>query len=244
MRGRLRGIGEPPGVPAAGVRSAFAGALLRWVLVAASAQLVVCPTYAQNLSLATEAAPASRTRHIGRIVLAGDTLSSLLHSAGVPAAESVRWQGAARRHPSLRRLAPGRPLGMEFDAGARLIAVRYDDPEREARLVLERRPHGGPVARREPLPVRVRTIGQTGLTRGPHLHFAIFNRGRYLDPLSIKHPAQFGAVDRGAFASLQQQMSARLQAIPASSPAAPTTPEIGLPPLAQAGRSGPITLTF
>ena len=87
-------------------------------------------------------------------------------------------------------------------------------------------------------------VGQSGLASGPHLHFAIFDQGQYLDPLSIKYRRRFDTVDPVAFEALRRQMTVRLQALPTSSPVAPTAPEIGLPPLAQAGRSGPITLTF
>jgi murein DD-endopeptidase MepM/ murein hydrolase activator NlpD len=394
-------------------------------------------------------APTSPARRVDRVVLTDDTLSKVLRTEGVSAAESARWEGVARRHAVLRRLAPGRPLGLEFDDGARLMTVRYDDLEREAQLVLRRGPRGGPVASREPLAVRVKAVGargtvgrslkdtalragipaavisqmvdllswrldfkeavhrgdrfrllweqrttvdgralrpgkvlaveylgrsdsaaaylyrtpdgkavyvdaeghrldgaplrfplefsritstfsdarfhpvlhrnrphlgvdfaapsgtpvraigaarvqfagtqggfgkhveldhgrgfvstyshlqriaapvrpgarighgeiigwvgRSGMTSGPHLHFAIFDRGRYLDPLSIRYRRQFDAVDPVAFDDLRRQLTARLQAIPTSSPAAPTAPEIGLPPLAQAGRCGPITLTF
>ncbi len=403
--------------------------------------------------LAEAAAPVpdsgATTRRVDRIVLASDTLSRVLRTEGVSAAESARWEGVARRHTLLRRLAPGRPLGLEFDAGARLMTVRYDDLEREAQLVLRRTPRGGPIASREPLAVRVRTVGargtvgrslkdaalragipasvisqmvdllswrldfkedvhrgdrfrllweqrttvdgralrpgqvlaveylgrtdsaaaylyrtptgevmyadaeghrldgaplryplefsritstfsdarfhpmlhrnrphlgvdfaapngtpvraigaarvqfagtqggfgkhveldhgrgfvstyshlqriapavrtgarighgeiigwvgQSGLASGPHLHFAIFDQGQYLDPLSIRYRHRFDTVDPVAFDALRRQMTARLQALPISSPVAPTAPEIGLPPLAQAARSGPITLTF
>lgn len=86
-------------------------------------------------------------------------------------------------------------------------------------------------------------VGQSGLATGPHLHFAIFDRGEYVDPLSIQYPAQLAAVDADAFVRVRRKLQARLRAIPGS-PAAPTAPETGVSPLALAGRVGPITLTF
>lgn len=87
-------------------------------------------------------------------------------------------------------------------------------------------------------------VGRTGLATGPHLHFAIFVDGEYRDPLTISYPPRLGGVPEAAFAQLRTRMTARLRAIPPSSPNAPTAPEVGLPPLALAGGVGPLTLTF
>jgi murein DD-endopeptidase MepM/ murein hydrolase activator NlpD len=87
-------------------------------------------------------------------------------------------------------------------------------------------------------------VGQTGLATGPHLHFAIFADGAYVDPLTLKLPPQPLGVDQRRFGVVRSELLARLRAIPRPAPAAPNTPEIGLSPFVQAGRVGPIMLTF
>lgn len=87
-------------------------------------------------------------------------------------------------------------------------------------------------------------VGQSGLATGPHLHFAIFDGGEYVDPLTITYPPQMGGLDETESATVRQQLSARLRALPLNSPTAPTAPETGLPALALSPGVGPITLTF
>lgn len=87
-------------------------------------------------------------------------------------------------------------------------------------------------------------VGQTGLATGPHLHFATFEDGQYLDPLSIQYPAPAEPAALADSATRRRLLSARLRTLPPSSPTTPIAPEMGLPALAVASGVGPITLTF
>lgn len=124
---------------------------------------------------------------------------------------------------------------LEVDHGDGLVSA-YSHLQRFAPEV-----EAGQIVRRGQL---IGWVGQTGLATGPHLHFAMFQNGEYLDPLSARFPTQLGAGDATETVGLRRQLSARLRALPQNSPLAPTAPEMGLPALAQASGVGPITLTF
>jgi murein DD-endopeptidase MepM/ murein hydrolase activator NlpD len=55
-------------------------------------------------------------------------------------------------------------------------------------------------------------VGQSGLATGPHLHFAIFDKGRYVNPLSVHRVPQLAAVDRRKFERLRTSLTERLRA--------------------------------
>ena len=161
MQMRLQGNGAPHGGPAARVCAVARGTVPRWLLVVASVMLVGAPVHAPALSRLDRIAPAAPVRHVVLPVARGDVLDALMAGQGVAREESARWQRAARPVTDLHHLAAGRLLQLDLGADGRLLALRYD-LEGEDRLVVESDPHGRLAARREPLPVRIRTIGARG----------------------------------------------------------------------------------
>jgi murein DD-endopeptidase MepM/ murein hydrolase activator NlpD len=129
----------------------------RWLLAWASVLLVALPVRAPARSTTPPAAPPTAARRVAVAVKHGDTLASILRRQGIAGAEIARWQRAT----ALRTLEAGRALQLDFDAAGRLLALRYELGD-EARLAVERDRRGRPVARREAVPVRVRTIGARG----------------------------------------------------------------------------------
>lgn len=161
MRLRLHGSGSRRRDPAAGLRAVPRGAARRWLLTLASVLLVGVPVHAPALSTVPTPALPLPPRQVALQVAARDTLATLLRQQGIGRDEIARWQRAARPVADLRALAAGRALQLELDESGRLLALRYE-LDGEARLAVERDRRGRPVARREPLPVRVRTIGARG----------------------------------------------------------------------------------
>lgn len=156
MRIRLRGNGTPSGAPAAGVL-AIAPATSRWLLVLASIMLVGAPVHAPALNRPTAEVPVV-ARLVAHRTVRGDALAPLLTAQSIGREESLRWQRAARAVADLSRLQPGRMLRLELDLAGRLLALRYELDDAQ-QLSVERGPRDRLTARREPLPVRIRTIG-------------------------------------------------------------------------------------
>jgi murein DD-endopeptidase MepM/ murein hydrolase activator NlpD len=87
-------------------------------------------------------------------------------------------------------------------------------------------------------------VGQSGLATGAHLHFAIFDKGRYVNPLTIRRPPQIASIDRGKLEIVKAAMSEKLRAIQGPYRVLPSTPPLALSTLTQTRQLGPVVLTI
>lgn len=87
-------------------------------------------------------------------------------------------------------------------------------------------------------------VGQSGLATGPHLHFAIFDRGRYVNPLKFHGAPQITKIDHDEFVRLRASLTEQLRVLAGTHRTAPSTPPVVLSSLAQARRLGPVGFTL
>lgn len=88
-------------------------------------------------------------------------------------------------------------------------------------------------------------VGTTGLTTGPHLHFAIFDRGRYVNPLTMSaRTSSMVKVNLGVFRRTQRELARQMRDVPAAQRSAASTPPVALSDVAQARQLGVVALTL
>jgi murein DD-endopeptidase MepM/ murein hydrolase activator NlpD len=87
-------------------------------------------------------------------------------------------------------------------------------------------------------------VGQSGQATGPHLHFAIFEKGRYVNPLRLRHAPTAPNVDPVKFRKLQAELARELRVARGGQVVASSTPPILLSPVAAAQQLGPVTFTM
>lgn len=87
-------------------------------------------------------------------------------------------------------------------------------------------------------------VGQSGLATGPHLHFGIFEKGRYVNPLRLRQAPAIVNVDPAAFRKIRTQLARQLRVARGGQVVASSTPPIVLSPVAAAQQLGPVTFTM
>lgn len=152
---------------------------------------------------------------------------------------------AAQQGTPVRAVGPGtvRWAGWKGDFGfhvelehAKGLSSTYS----HLRGIAPRIQDGGQVARGQLLG----WVGQTGLATGAHLHFAMFDNGVYVDPLTMNPGVSGGDVDHGRFRLMHTAWMRQLRSIPGSFTTVPSTAPEALSALAQARRHGAVVLTL
>lgn len=87
-------------------------------------------------------------------------------------------------------------------------------------------------------------VGQSGLATGPHLHFAAFDHGRYVNPLTMRRPERRARVDAGRFRRVRAALSEQLAALLDGYRVAADPAAIARSPVAPARDFGPLSVTL
>jgi murein DD-endopeptidase MepM/ murein hydrolase activator NlpD len=91
----------------------------------------------------------------------------------------------------------------------------------------------------------VGAVGMSGLATGPHLHFALFDGARFVNPLNMSgRVSSIAQVNGNEFSLVHNDLLAQLRSIPGSYRPAPSTPPVALSDVAQARQLGAVALTL
>lgn len=175
----------------------------------------------------------------------------------VPGARVTSRYNPKRMHPILKRIKPhngtdfGAPIGTPVVAAAagkvsfvgragpngNLITVAHDGGFQTGYSHLSRFVKGLKVGARVARKQAIGYVGTTGRSTGPHLHFSVKKRGRFVDPESLNLDGLLRlTVDQRLSSDLRRRYDRMLDALdlPALKPPVPPSPELPLDPNARA----------
>jgi murein DD-endopeptidase MepM/ murein hydrolase activator NlpD len=161
-----------------------------------------------------------RRRHLG-VDFAAPT-GTPVRSVGAGTVKVSGWQGGLGR-------------AVKIDHGGGLVTV-YGHLRRINRGIQR----GARVERGQ----TIGAVGMSGMATGPHLHFAVFDRGRYVNPLRLKAAPTVVKVDLENFESTRDELASRLRTIPGICPLVLSTPPVTLSAVAQAWQFNSVLLTL
>jgi murein DD-endopeptidase MepM/ murein hydrolase activator NlpD len=168
----------------------------------------------------------------GRRILYGVGAPSMagLSISGLPVSGTISSDfSSARRHPLLHIIRPHIGLDITAPPGSRISApaagrVTFVGWKLSLGLLIEIEHPNGIVTRyghcrvalvragdRVTRGMMIATVGSSGLTTGPHLHYEVWNRGNPVDPVSFRFPQP---VDSAAVSSARGAPSSPVAAAP------------------------------
>jgi murein DD-endopeptidase MepM/ murein hydrolase activator NlpD len=91
----------------------------------------------------------------------------------------------------------------------------------------------------------VGAVGMSGLATGPHLHFALFDGARFVNPLNMSgRIASIAQVNHKGFDLVRNDLVDQMRSIPGNYRPTPSTPPVALSDVAQARQLGAVALTL